>query len=136
VSFDDIVAASVIRYPYLWTREADQSETEGCKLRPAAIAIRLAREDGDLLLLLPITSKEPDRSRFAVEIPQMEKHRAGLDADIRLWIVLDEYNRDIVGQSCYLEPEPPLGRFSRAFFLPLLKEFLARRAKSRSVNRA
>jgi len=54
---------------------------------------------------------------------------------MRLWIILDEYNQDIVGQSFYLEPEPPLGRFSKAFFLPLMKEFIARRATTRGVNR-
>jgi hypothetical protein len=30
-------------------------------------------------------------------------------------------------QSFYLEPEPPIGRFSKAFFLPLLREFIVRR---------
>ena len=65
----------------------------------------------------------------------MEKRRAGLDATLRLWIILDEYNQDILGRSFYLEPEPPLGRFSKAFFLPLMKEFIARRAGTRGVNR-
>jgi len=54
---------------------------------------------------------------------------------MRLWIILDEYNQDIVGRSFHLEPEPPLGRFSKAFFLPLMKEFIARRAGARGVNR-
>ena len=53
----------------------------------------------------------------------MEKRRAGLDATLRPWIILDEYNQDILGRSFYLEPEPPLGRFSKAFLLPLMKEF-------------
>ena len=58
-----------------------------------------------------------------------------LDPTRRLWIILDEYNQDVIGQSFYLEPEPPLGRFSKAFFLPLLREFIKRRADARSVNR-
>ena len=49
--------------------------------------------------------------------------------------ILDEYNQDVIGQSFYLEPEPQLGHFSKAFFLPLMKEFIARRASTRSVNR-
>lgn len=65
----------------------------------------------------------------------MEKRRAGLDTTRRIWIVLDEYNQDSVGQSFYLEPEPPLGYFSKAFFLPLMKQFIARRAGVRGVNR-
>jgi hypothetical protein len=75
--------------------------------------------------------KRPESSVVRI-VPEMEKRRAWLDATVRLWIILDEY---IVGQSFYLEPEPPLGRFSKAFFLPLMKEFISRRAGARGVNR-
>ena len=40
---------------------------------------------------------------------------------------MDEYNTDMIGRSFYLEPDPPIGRFSKAFFLPLVREFVARR---------
>jgi hypothetical protein len=63
-------------------------------------------------VLFPITSQPPS-DRFAV--PEMEKRCAGLDASRRLWIILVEYNQDVIGQSFYLEPEPPLGHFSKAF---------------------
>lgn len=56
----------------------------------------------------------------------MERHRAGLDADVRQWIVLDEANADVVGSSYYLEPEPPTGEFSRAFFGPLMQQVIER----------
>ncbi|MGJ5179888.1 hypothetical protein ACQR16_29565 [Bradyrhizobium oligotrophicum] len=85
-----------------------------------------------MLLLFPITSQPPHAGRFAVEIPATEKRRAGLDIALRLWIVLDEYNQDVVGKSFYLEPEEPLGRLSRVFFLPVMKEFIAYRARARS----
>jgi hypothetical protein len=136
VSFADIQSGSVIRFPYLWSREAERGETEGRKQRPTAVGFRLQRPKGeDLLVLFPITSQPPGAERFAIEIPDMEKRRAGLDTALRLWIVLDDYNSDIIGQSFYLEPEPPLGRFSRAFFLPVMQEFVRRRAKARGVNR-
>jgi hypothetical protein len=69
--------------------------------------------------------------------------RAGIDAlaefcERRLdagWLILDEFNEDAIGRSFYLEPDPPLGRFSRAFFLPLMRQFVNRRAKLRSVRR-
>jgi len=137
VSFDALRTGVVIRYPYLWAREAGRGEGEGRKSRPSAVGVRLARPNGeDVLLLFPITSKAPERERFAVEIPETEKRRAGLDRDVRLWIVLDEYNEDIVGRSFYLEPEAPLGRFSKAFFLRVMKEFIVRRAQARRVSRA
>lgn len=136
MSFGDIQTASVIRYPYLWVREADRGETEGRKHRPAAVGVRLPRSDGDMLLLFPITTKEASKGRFSAEIPATEKRRAELDGDLRLWIIFDEYNTDIVGQSFYLEPESPMGRFSKAFFLPLLRAFIARRTSLKSVDRA
>jgi hypothetical protein len=135
VSYHDIQTACVIRYPYLWAREASSGETEGRKARPVAVGVRMRRADGDLLLLFPITTKEPEPARFASEIPLIEKRRAGLDPDLRLWIIFDEYNTDIVGRSFYLEPEPPIGRFSKAFFLPLMRSFIARRKIFTGVSR-
>lgn len=106
------------------------------KGRPVVVGVRLARADGDMVLFFPITTKHPETDRFAIEIPAIEKRRACLDADTRLWIILDEYNSDIIGHSFYLEPEPPVGRFSKAFFLPVLREFIARRRSSSEVYRA
>lgn len=100
------------------------------------MGVRLPRPAGqDVILLFPITSREPPPSRFAAEIPTTEKRRAGLAPDMRLWLVLDEYNQDVLGRSFYLEPEPPLGRLSKAFLLPLLKAFVARRARTKRVVR-
>jgi hypothetical protein len=136
VSFEDLRTGTVLRFPYLWTREAARGETEGRKPRPVAVGVRIAKPKGeDVLVLFPITSQEPARGRFAAEIPDMEKRRAGLDLSLRLWIILDEYNQDIIGRSFYLEPEPPLGRFSKAFFLPLLQAFIARRMEAKAIRR-
>ena len=135
MSYELIQTACVIRYPYLWAREARRGETEGRKERPVAVGVRMPRPDGDLALFFPITTQQPEASRFAVEIPAMEKRRAGLDTDLRMWIVFDEFNTDIIGRSFYLEPEPPIGRFSKAFFLPLLREFVARRKSLTEVSR-
>jgi hypothetical protein len=136
VSFAEFRTGAVIRFPYLWAREATQGETEGRKHRPAAVGVRIAKPKGeDVLFLFPITSQQPARGCLAAEIPDTEKRRAGLDGALRLWIVLDEYNQNVIGRSFYLEPEPPLGHFSKAFFLPLLNAFIQRRAHSRAVRR-
>jgi hypothetical protein len=136
VSFEALRTGAVIRFPYLWARQAARGETEGRKARPVTVGVRLAKPNGDdVLVLFPITSQEPEKDRFAAEIPDIEKRRAGLDGSIRLWIILDEYNQDVIGRSFYLEPEPPLGYFSKAFFLPLLREFIARRSKTKVVHR-
>jgi hypothetical protein len=57
MSYDDIQTASVIRYSYLWAREAHKGETEGRKERPVAVGVRLPRPDGDLVLFFPISTK-------------------------------------------------------------------------------
>ena len=121
--------AAVVRYPYLWSREGSKGETEGRKNRLVAVGVRIPRLDGDLALFFPITTKQPEQARFAAKIPSIEKRRAGLVADLRLWIILDEFNSDVIGRSFYLEPEPPIGWFSKAFFLPCFA------SSSRAENR-
>jgi len=136
VSFEALSTGAVIRFPYLWARQAAQGETEGRKFRPVAVGVRIPKpKNEDVIILFPITSQEPDPGRFGAEIPDMEKRRAGLDGSRRLWIILDEYNQDVLGRSFYLEPDPPLGHFSKAFLLPLLQEFIMRRSQSKAVNR-
>ncbi|MGO6819831.1 hypothetical protein [Rhizobium leguminosarum] len=135
MNYELIQTAIIIRYSYLWAREAGHGETEGRKERPVAVGVRMPRPDGDLVLFFPMTTKQPEAARFAVEVPAIEKRRAGFDADRRLWIIFDEFNTDIVGNSFYLEPEPPTGRFSKAFFLPLLREFIRRRKSATEVSR-
>jgi len=136
MSFDRLRSGSVIRYPFLWVREFDKGETEGRKSRPTAVGFRLNRPDGqDILILFPITTQQPKSNRFAVEIPDTEKKRAGLEAALRLWIILDEYNEDVIGQSFYLEPDSLIGEFSRAFFVPVVRAFIKRRSEVRGVNR-
>lgn len=123
-----IRSGSVIRYPYLWDRQASRGETEGRKERPTAVAVRLSGREGDRLVLLAITSSEPAMDRRAVEIPDREKKRAGLSGDLRLWIVVDEANIDVIGRSFYLRDEPPLGEFGRSFFRSVLRAMLASRS--------
>lgn len=136
MSYDAIVSGAVIAYPYLWSREAARGETEGRKRRPSVVAVRVARAGRpDLVILFPITTKAPETGRLAAEVPEPEKRRAGLDGHLRQWIVLDECNAEAIPGTHYLEPEPPLGRFSRRFFLPLVMEFIRRREGVRIVRR-
>lgn len=40
----------VIRFPFLWEREAERGETEARKLRPVAVGVRIARPNGEDIL--------------------------------------------------------------------------------------
>ena len=135
--FDGIASGSAVIYPYLWARQHEQGETEGRKDRPTAVGIRMPQKrGGDILVLFPITSKEPASDQAAAEIPDNEKGRGGLDADKRLWIILEEYNTDIVGESFYLKPDSKIGRIGLAFLKPLLLTILKNRSKLRHIPRS
>ncbi|MBY6240556.1 hypothetical protein [Methylosinus sp. Sm6] len=83
----------VIRYSYLWEREAREGREEGVKDRPCAVVVVLAGEAGEapLVGVLPITHTPPVDATEAVEIPAITKQRLGLDSE-RSWIVLTETN--------------------------------------------
>lgn len=130
-----IIPGVVLSYQYLWARQAGSGETEGRKSRPAAVGFRLARPDGDILLLFPITTSQPTATRKFVEIPETEKHRAGLDPDRRQWIILDETNVDSIEGSYYLDQNAVLGYFSRAFFVPLMRRIAGYIAAVEKVSR-
>ena len=74
------------------------------------------------LILLPITSQPPRPDQAALEIPDMERRRAGLTRYPRAWVVVGEYNYDIAEQSYYYEPNTPaLGAFSAPFLREIAK---------------
>ena len=136
MTFERFQTGTIFRYSYLWGREAEKGETEGRKERPVAVAIRLRGPDGrDRFILFPITTKMPQTDRFASEIPDREKRRAGLDPDKRLWIVLDDVNTDQIGKSFYLRDQEPLGQLSRSYFLPLVQEFITRKESAKATDR-
>jgi hypothetical protein len=59
----------VIRYSYLWEREAGEGREEGVKDRPCAIVLVLLR-DGEhpIVRVLPITHSAPSDPADALEI--------------------------------------------------------------------
>jgi hypothetical protein len=113
MSIEDIRSGSVIRYSYLWAREADRGETEGRKDRPVCVMLIIAREGREIAILYPITSQAPTGKTRALAIPQIEARRVGLD--IPAWIVISEQNEDYLPKSYSLISKEPLGRFSKTF---------------------
>jgi hypothetical protein len=82
----------VIRYSYLWEREARAGREEGVKDRPCAIVLVLLREgEHPIVRVLPVTHAPPGDPADALEIPRVTKERLGLDAD-RSWVMLSEAN--------------------------------------------
>ncbi|WP_292642862.1 hypothetical protein [Mesorhizobium sp.] len=132
------IAADVWRYPYLWYRQHGEGETEGRKSRPVAfVAVLPGKAGGTNLFVLAITSTQPGRDRVAVSIPEIERHRAGLDP-IPLWVMVDEYNHDILETSAYFEPAARIGAFSPSFHKKIMFAFAAvvRTGQSKAIPRA
>lgn len=128
----------VWRYPYLWARQHEAGETEGRKPRPCALAVTVRRQDGLTgIVLLAITTQPPGADRAAVEIPPIERRRAGLDPDRPLWLILDEHNIDLLERSAYLDPEDRMGRLSGAFTQRVQRALIdtIRARRSRAVPR-
>ncbi|GLS17784.1 hypothetical protein GCM10007874_07990 [Labrys miyagiensis] len=130
-------SGDVWRYDYLWRWQHDAGETEGRKSRPVSLVAVVIDKDGKTnLFILPITSSPPSSDRLALEVPEIERRRAGLN-DMPLWIILDEYNHDLFEGSFYLDPSACIGRFSEAFQRTTLNAFLtaAKSQKTRRVPR-
>lgn len=125
----------VWRYPNLWARQAGDGETEGRKPRPCALVLTLPIATGETeIILLAITTRSPRPDQPAVAVPPMERRRAQLDSDAPLWIMLDEYNSDILERSWYFDPDDRIGTFGEAF-LGQVKAALVTVLKARRSQR-
>lgn len=83
----------VIRYSFLWSREARSGIQEGQKDRPCAIVLAVPRDvHGDTrVAVLPITHAAPRDPATAIALPDAVKRALGLDAKAS-WVCLDELN--------------------------------------------
>jgi hypothetical protein len=82
----------VIRYAYLWKREADAGQIEGRKHRPCAIVVAVVREEGEsVVTVAPITRRRPDDPATAIELSAATRRRLGLGNQAN-WIMATEVN--------------------------------------------
>jgi len=118
----------IVRFFYLWKRQAKAGEESERKARPVCIVIRTP-DNPARLFLFPITSQEPDDSRIALAFNQIECKRAGLAYPC--WIILDEYNRVDLDQAYDFDGTRPLGAVSPAFLKEIAKKIQSAAADGR-----
>ena len=126
-------------FPFLWRRQERRGETEGRKYRPCAIVLLTRTERGQQeVLLVPITSQPSENNPLAVEVPEIEKKRAGLIMLSSLWVIVQEYNTDYPHISYYFEPSGRIGSFSSQFTKVIQRKLISaiQTRKARSVNRS
>lgn len=135
---DWLSTGDVIHYPYRWLREAAEARSpDGAKDRPCCCVLRVKTAAGDsLVYLIAISSKAPAAGQTALPIPPIERKRVGLDVQGEAWIYVGEVNSDRLNGNWYLEPQPPLGRFSAAFFRKIAEAVVSCISASRIVRRA
>jgi hypothetical protein len=83
----------VIRYPYLWTREAAAGRVPGKGRSPCLLAATDSSISPRFILILPITHTRPNKDTVGIEIPAKVRVALGLD-DTKSWIVVSEHNVD------------------------------------------
>lgn len=85
----------VIRYEYLWRRQALKGQETAEKERPACIVLAVRNEAGTTrVLIVPITHAAPRPGEPACRIPPRVKQHLGLDDELS-WIILSEANIDV-----------------------------------------
>lgn len=86
------ISGLVIRYAYLWKREADAGQIEGQKHRPCAIVVAVVREEREwVVTVAPITHRRPDDPATAIKLSAATRRRLGLGNQAN-WIMATEVN--------------------------------------------
>lgn len=86
-------AGLVIRYDYLWRREAGAGQQEGAKFRPCVVVVGSGTAAGRAFALVaPVTHTPPDDVTTAVPLPLPVKRHLGLD-EMPSWVIVSELNR-------------------------------------------
>jgi hypothetical protein len=126
------------RYDYLWDWQAARGETEGRKARPVAFVAVVKGQTGTTrLYILALTTKPPAKETPAIEVPVLERRRAGLSDTDKVWVILNEYNQDVLEHSYYFQPDARLGEFGPSFRKKVLTAFgqVLKEGNARAVRR-
>lgn len=141
MAFPEPTPGLVVRYDYLWSREAAAGRDQGKDRPTCLVAASDSLTRPRYVVLLPITHTPPDGDTVGIEIPTKVSQAIGLD-DERSWVVVSEYNVD-EWPNAGLSPLPGgPSKFSYGFVPPGLFKMikakflqLAKQGKSEVVRR-
>ncbi|RWF05823.1 MAG: hypothetical protein EOS81_02915 [Mesorhizobium sp.] len=117
---------NIFYYDYVFKWQLELGRTDGEKPRPVCVLTVLKSANGlSHVGLLAVSATPPKADQVAIELPQIECRRAGLKEWKGGWVVVSEYNYDIVERSYSLDVnQDPIGRFSKQFMQRLADEAL------------
>ena len=82
----------VIRYAYLWKRDADRGQIEGQKHRPCVVVLCVEEVDGEkVVTVAPITHSPPANPDQAIALTPATRRRLQLDEE-KNWVMATEVN--------------------------------------------
>lgn len=124
----------VYRFNYLWGHEAERGRTGSRKIRKVCLVMQV----GEWLYLFPFTSLEPKpvegRDRLYLEVPEIEKKRAGLSAEKPSYLILDDYNRVRIDRLYDFESLTAVGALSPRSLRLIARRFLDAVAEQRRLH--
>ncbi|MDR3417151.1 MAG: hypothetical protein P4L83_13285 [Nevskia sp.] len=128
----------VIRYAYLWKREADRGQIEGQKHRPCVVVLCVEEVDGEkIVTVAPITHSPPPNPEQAIAMTPATRRRLGLDEE-KNWIMATEVN-SFYWPGPDLTPTPTgeyaYGELPAVVFEALIKKIVAAGSKLAEVPR-
>ena len=118
---------SVFAYPYLWRVDRNRIDHPKERTTCLTVARQVRRVGGATLvhLFLLAISDRPRPDQEVIELPEIEKRRAGLDPARPAYVVLSEYNYDVLPHSWWYDPNSKdYGRFGRGFTDQIVRRFL------------
>jgi len=90
--YPEPIPGLVIRYSYLWKREADLGQVERQKHRPCVVVVCVQQVDEELVVTVaPITHTPPADPDQAIALTPATRRRLGLDKE-KNWITATEVN--------------------------------------------
>src|SRR5216683_4596817 len=93
MALPDPKACLVVRYDYLWSREAAAARSKGIDRPTCIVATSDSLTRPRYVVLLPITHSPPDADTIGIEIPTKVKQAIGLDS-VPSWVIVSEHNID------------------------------------------
>lgn len=129
----------VIRYAYLWKREADRGQVEGQKHRPCVVVLCVEEVEGEkVVTVAPITHSPPPDPDQAIALTPATRRRLGLDEE-KNWIMATEVN-SFFWPGPDLAPTPAgeyaYGELPAVVFQALLQKILAAGSGAAAIPRS
>ncbi|WP_413993377.1 hypothetical protein ACMDCR_15575 [Labrys okinawensis] len=125
----------VFHYPYLWAHDHAKG-IDNPKDRTACLVFQTKTNPGvTQLVILAISDQAPVDSEDAIEVPEIELRRGGLNFARRAFVHVSEYNLDTLPFSTSYDPNSrSFGRFSRSF-TERVARLLANNIRTRRARR-